>query len=970
MNYFSKKLSLLILLLFVVVSTFAQNYKYESVPNDPTATRIYTLNNGLKVYLSVNKDQPRIQTSIAVKTGSKNDPADVTGLAHYLEHMLFKGTSHFSTLNWEKEKVLLKQISDMYELNKAEKVQTKKNLIYAKIDSLSGEAAKFAIPNEYDKMISSLGAQGTNAYTSNEQTVYVNDIPSTEMEKWMTIEAERFSELVLRLFHTELEAVFEEFNRGQDNDYSKAYHAMSKLMFPTHPYGTQTTIGLGEHLKNPSMVKIHEYFDKYYVANNMAICMAGDFDYDQTIAMIDKHFGKLLKKEVIAPKMPIEKPQTAIVQGEVYGPMSEWVALGFRVGGYHTKDALMSDLFSSLLSNGSAGLIDLNLTQKQKILSGSCYTNVMHDYASIELSAEPKQGQTLEEVRDLLLAEIDKVRKGDFTEDLMKAIVKNAKKDMLSRYESNNFRTYRMIDAFILEANWKDVVEYYTNMGKITKQQLVDWTKMTIKDNNYCLVYKRNGDDKNIYKVEKPQITPVTLNRDVQSDFSKRISTMESIRLKPEFVDLKTAITEKEIVKDVPLYYIKNKTNELFTLFIEVDKDLAENKNLEFAMKYLPFLGTDKYSAEDLKRKFYDLGVSYQANTGNDLVYIYMDGLNESFDEALKLLEHVLKNCKADETVLKNMIEDVKMSRENDMKSKGQIMYNGLVNYAKYGPINPFNDHLTNAELDQLKSEDLIKLIRDITSYKHTIFYYGPSENDVVYTQLKTTHELPNQLKKLEKTKDYQELTTGKNMVYFVDYDMVQTELMMLSRGEIFNDELTAKIELFNSYFGSGLSSVVFQEIRESKALAYSAYAYYSSPMETNKSHYVEAYLGTQSNKMGQAVEAMLALMNTMPKAEIQFNDSKLSALKSIESNRVTKSSLYWFYRYNKRLGRVEDPNKKIYEELGKMNLNDMEAFFNSNIKGKNYVYCVIGKKGDVDMEALKKLGEVKELTLEELFNY
>jgi len=347
-----------------------------------------------------------------------------------------------------------------------------------------------------------------------------------------------------------------------------------------------------------------------------------------------------------------------------------------------------------------------------------------------------------------------------------------------------------------------------------------------------------------------------------------------------------------------------------------------------------------------------------------------MDGLNESFKEALKLMEYVLKNCKADETVLKNMIDDVKMSRENSMKSKGQIMYNGLVNYAKFGPVNPFNDHLTNSELDNLKSSDLIQLIHDITSYKHTLFYYGPSENDVIYTELKTTHTLPKELKTIEKTKEYPELSTDKNTVYFVDYDMVQTELMMLSKGQKFNNDLSAKIDLFNSYFGSGLSSVVFQEIRESKALAYSAYAFYSVPSENDKSHYVQAYIGTQSNKMGQAVAAMLVLMNDMPKAEIQFNDSKLSALKSIESDRITKSDLYWFIRDNKKLGRVEDQRKSTYEQLSKLTLNDMEMFFNANIKGKSYVYCVIGKKGEVDMEALKKLGEVKELTLDQLFKY
>lgn len=261
-------------------------YTYESVDGDPFGLRLYTLDNGLKVYISENHKEPRIQTNIAVRTGSKQDPADATGLAHYLEHMLFKGTSKLGALNWEEEQVLLQEISDQYELLRATKDSAERKHIYHVIDSISGVAATLVASNEYDKLLSSLGAQGTNAYTSNERTVYINDIPSNELEKWLAIESERFSELVLRLFHTELEAVYEEFNRTQDSDYRQAYYKLMDLLFPTHPYGQQTTIGTGEHLKNPSMEKIHAYFKDRYVPNNMAIILAGDLDPEKTIAMV------------------------------------------------------------------------------------------------------------------------------------------------------------------------------------------------------------------------------------------------------------------------------------------------------------------------------------------------------------------------------------------------------------------------------------------------------------------------------------------------------------------------------------------------------------------------------------------------------------------------------------------------------------------------------------------------------------
>ncbi|HEX2617842.1 MAG TPA: pitrilysin family protein, partial [Flavobacteriales bacterium] len=462
-----------------------KTYPYISVDSDPIQARIYTLDNGLTVYLSNNPDAPRIQTNIAVRAGSKNDPATATGLAHYLEHMLFKGTSTIASADWEKEAPLLQRISDLYELRRATTDEARRDAIYHEIDSVSHLAATFAVPNEYDKMVTSIGAKGTNAYTSTERTVYVNDIPSNEMEKWMMLESKRFQECVLRLFHTELETVFEEFNRGQDNDYRNMAYAMAKAMYKHHPYGTQTTIGTGEHLKNPSMMKIHEYFDTYYVPNNMAVIMAGDLDYDQTIAMVDKYFGPWKPKPVPAFTFTPEEPITAPVSLDVFGPTAEWVGLGWRFNGYASSDPIMLELISGLLSNGSAGLIDLDLMQQQKVLGAGASSDDQIDYSEFEMSGEAKEGQKLEEVRDLLLAELEKVKKGEFDDWLIEAVVNNYKKDQIQFWNDNNGRrAAALTDAFIKHKDWKDVVDYYDRMGRITKQEVMDFASKNF-GNNY-----------------------------------------------------------------------------------------------------------------------------------------------------------------------------------------------------------------------------------------------------------------------------------------------------------------------------------------------------------------------------------------------------------------------------------------------------------------------------------------------------
>ena len=351
---------------------------YEEVKNDPLKARIYTLDNGLKVYLTSYADAPRVQTNIAVRAGSKNDPADATGLAHYLEHMLFKGTDVYGSLDFEKEAPMLDKIEALYEEYRSYEMSDTENRdrIWAQIDSISGEAAKFAIANEYDKMVSGLGAKGTNAYTSNEKTVYINDIPSNQIEKWLKLEAERFRYPVFRLFHTELEAVYEEKNISLDNDGRKMFEALLDGLFPTHQYGQQTTIGTVEHLKNPSLTEIRKYFNKYYVPNNMAICLSGDFDYDETIELINKYWGTFERKDDPTFDVIQESPIAEPVYAEVYGPEAERLYIGFRFDGANTEDAKMLTMVDMVLSNSAAGLIDLNLNQAQELIGGGCFPYV------------------------------------------------------------------------------------------------------------------------------------------------------------------------------------------------------------------------------------------------------------------------------------------------------------------------------------------------------------------------------------------------------------------------------------------------------------------------------------------------------------------------------------------------------------------------------------------------------------------
>ncbi len=948
-------------------TTDSAGFSYETLTNDPTGLRLYTLDNGLKVYLGKNEEEPKIQTLIAVRAGSTYDPADNTGLAHYLEHMVFKGTDEIGTQDYEKEKVLLTQISDLFEAHKKETDPIQKAAIYKKIDEVSLEASKISIANEYDKMVNSLGAEGTNAFTSNEQTVYVNKIPSNELKKWLTVESERFSQLVLRLFHTELEAVYEEFNRGQDSDGRKMYFATLQGLFPNHPYGTQSTIGISEHLKNPSMEAIQTYFDKYYVPNNMAVILVGDLDFDETIKQVNESFGGYKSKAVTHPKFEAQQPITSPVKKEVYGPTAESIYVSFRTEGYGSDQEIMVTLIDYMLANSNAGLIDLNLNQKQLVQNASSFTNFDNDYGFHLLYGTPKANQSLDEVRDLLLAQIEKIKKGEFDDWLIDAVVNDLRLTQIKDYENASSTAYAYLDTFIHFKDWKGRLEMLDKMKKITKQDIVNFANK-LYGNNYVEVHKIKGEDKNIVKVENPGITPVELNRGEESKFLQAFNNIKTPDLKPQFVDYKSAIKTTQTANNIKVSYINNPNNDIFNLNIILDMGSDHDPKVALAAGYLDYLGTDTYSPEQLKQEFYKIGITYAVTSSRDKTYIALSGLKENLEAGLILLEHLWDNAKPNQEAYNKYVQSILKGRENGKTQKSNILWNGLMNYGQYGEDSPLRNIFSENQLKAIQPNTLVNTIKGLKNFKQRIFYYG-NDVDAALTAINKNHVVADKLNDYPVKTAYSQKETGGN-VYFVDYDMVQSEMILLAKGAEFDPKKMAVSTLFNTYFGSGLSSIVFQEIRESKSLAYSAFSAYANASEKGKSDLVYAYIGTQANKMPQAVDAMMDLMTNMPAAQEQFEQAKEATLKKIAAQRITKSNIFWSYERLLKRGIYNDNREEMYNSIKNMTLSDLEVFFNNNIKGEKYNVLVIGNKKDVDLDALSKLGKVQEMDIDYLFNY
>jgi len=976
-----KGLMVLLTVLLLFATVFAQNnnewktvvsngYSYKYVTGDPMQTRFYTLKNGLTVILSPNHKVPRIAFRMAVRSGSNSDPVNHTGLAHYLEHLLFKGTDKFGSLDWVKEKPLLDKIDGLYEQYISTKDSVQRKEIYKEIDKVSGEAAHFAIAGEYDKLMKYIGSQGTNAHTGNEETVYEEDIPSNTVDQLLTIEAERFRNPVIRLFHTELEAVYEEKNRGLDNDQNKMQEAMFSAIFPTHNYGLQTTIGTIEHLKNPSIIAIREFYQKNYVPNNMAVIMAGDFNPDEVIGKVEKAFAYMQPRPVQEYAGPKQEPIAGPIVKEIFGPSQEDVRILFRIPAAGSREEFLASILVPVLSNGSAGLIDLNLNKQQKVLGAGAGSWQGKDYGIFITGGAPKEGQTLEQVKDLLLQQLNILKKGDFNESLIKAIVANYKRGLLEGLKDNGNRVTGLVDEFTKNKGigWNKSVAAVDDMGKVTKKELVEFANKFFGDNNYVVIYKRQGVDKNIVKVEKPSITPVETNKDKVSPFVQSIISTPLISFKPVWLDYSKDL-QKGKIGNAEVVYVQNKENSLFTLTYNFDMGSWNNKLLPVAAQYLDYLGANKFTSEAISNEFYNLACNFNVEVGKEQTVISISGLQENFDKAVKLFEELIVNCKPDTAALSGLKNLVQKSR-SDAKLDKKSITAALQSYASYGVKNPFNFVLSNEELTNLKADDLTNLLQTLTSYKHTITYYGPLSLTVLGNELKGFHKLPAIWKTNDNAIKFERTKQRENQVLFTDYNAVQAEIYWYRNLEKYTPEVEPVVNIFNNYFGGGMGSIVFNVIRESKALAYSTNAYVSAPPKRDDNYAFNAYVGCQSDKMKEAVNGMNELLNEMPKVQQGFDNAKSSLLKDVETQRITGAGIIYTYLAAQRKGLNYDIRKENYKKYNSITFPDILQFHNEQVANKSFTYCVIGSYKKIKMEDIKQYGELKVLKLDALFGY
>lgn len=945
-----------ILVLLLVTANYL-NVQSQDSDNQMKVTE-YQLENGLTVMLTENHDSPKVFGSIAVKAGGKNDPHDATGIAHYLEHVLFKGTQEMGTVDFAKEKPYLDSINYLYEKLGTKELTEERDAIQLAINRLSQKASEYAIANEMDDILKSMGATGVNAFTSEDYTAYINTFPSNQMEKWLEVYSHRFEKPVFRLFQSELETVYEEKNISMDGGFGKLLEEYNSQMYKEHPYGTQTILGSIAHLKNPSLKKMYAFYDTYYVANNMVLALSGDFDTEHIIPMIEEKFGKWKTGKV--PEFP--KYKEADFQGKTtvevkMSPIKVGV-LGFRTPANGSEDAFAFEIMELFLSNyEGTGYLD-QLSEQGKLMESLSMTMAYNDYSSTMIVYIPKiVGQNFDDARALTLAQLDKLKKGEFTDEFFEAILLNKKKDLALEEEKNSSRAMQMITAFMEGKTFEEFYKKYDALNTLSREDIIQVANKYLGENYLCLESKMGFPKKE--KIEKPNFEPVVPKNEGPSKFAQKLEEIPSTSITPRYVNFEEDIQKMVAFKGMNIFAVKNPFNNVFDLEIKFNVGNHTFPNLQYVANYLSMVGTDSKTSTEVKADFHKLGASYYFSATDNYFSMHIEGLDENLQDILKLTHTFLLNVAADESKIKSFKDDLEGEKKINRDEPSYIS-SSLHEHILLGDDADLQKELTKKEMKKLTGTELVNLFKEVIQYEGSVNYTGniPLTKIASYTQqyLKTAAQLTTGVP----YKTHEKKTFDQNKIYIINRKKsVQSQIRFHIATSKRDNTNMAQINAFNNYFGGGMSGLVFQEIREFRSLAYSAYGFYQSPPEEGLPSNFMGFIGCQSDKTNDAIAVMDSLINFMPEKPDRMEGITSALMEKSQSSKPNFRYLINAYKYWELAGYKDDPNKLQAEKYPGLIFEDIVNLQQAELKGKPMVITIVGDVSMFDIDRLKELGEV-----------
>ena len=926
-------------------------------------TKTYHLDNGLKVVLCENHDQPEIYGAVYVHAGSKNDPTDATGMAHYFEHIMFKGTDRIGTIDWEKEKVYLDSISLMYDKLHETTDPAARNAIQHKINELSLASTDYAIPNEVDVILTQMGGKNLNAGTSYDMTMYYNLFPSNQLSKWMDVYVERFRNPVFRLFQSELEAVYEEKNMYGDSPINAFQEYLFKETFGEHPYGRPVN-GYTEHLKNPQPAKMREFYNTYYVANNMTLILVGDFNTEEIEPMIAEKFGTWRSGEVPPmPKYELPKFNGPTVQEVRMTPM-KMGALIFPGIKSSDPDMIPLSMACSIFFNGETGLAD-KLTLDGKLMAAMLMPLSLEDEGANVMLYIPKiLGQSHEDAEALVFECLDQLKRGEFSDDLFEAVRMDRLMGRLRATED----LYNLANLFLgMESTGQTYEEFLAETERIktiTKDEVVAVANKYF-GNDYLDVRSKMGfPDKD--KVEKPTWKPLEAkNTNRKSDFAKMIEAEEVPEVTPQVIQFGTDVKITDISDGFKLYSAINTANDIFELKFHFNYGLLDDPDLHRASSYKSLQGTEIMPFQEFALELQKMGASIDTYTDDNEYVVSITGFDADLEKLLDLCHEKLYNPSNDESQIAVLTEGEKMDIQT-RKEDASTWARAVKEYALYGERSIYLNTVPLKEWSKRSGEELLAEAAEPLKYDGYVTYSGGQFPKALAKSIQAHRILP--LKPLRREEQYRlETRFTEPQVFFApNKKFRQSNIWFHVPGEKLNLEDEALAGLFSKYFGTDMYSIVFQEIREFRSLGYTAYANYDYDYLERKPGYLYGFLGTQGDKTFDGINAFSGLIKDMPERIEKFNASKEALLKSRASNYITFRNKPGTVQNWIKRGFDHDPRAEVTEIIRKAEFKDVVGFYNRMIKDRPVIIMMSGPKS-VKAKKLEHYGKVTKLKYKQI---
>jgi predicted Zn-dependent peptidase len=930
----------------------------------------FKLSNGMTVWLNEDHSQPKVFGAVVVKAGAKDCPN--TGIAHYFEHIMFKGTDRIGTIDYEQEKPWLDSISAQYDLLSQIKDEAERTKIQLHINELSLKAADYMIPNEFNRLISKYGGSGLNAGTSWDLTFYYNQFLPQFIEQWCWLNSERLMTPVFRGFQGELENVYEEKNRSSDEMGGDLLEKIIGYVFKTQPYA-YPVIGSTENLKNPRLSDMAAFYKKYYVASNMCLILCGDITPDSTLTtLLEQTFGRVQTGPV--PERGYS-PMPDINAGEKYEiklpiPLFSMEGMIFKAPTEFEPDATALDIANKLLYNGKAGLLD-SLKNEHKLMFTFAASMGLDDAAGTMVAIVPKLLGKMKTAEERVKEQLKKIMDGNFSEDqledLKRELVMEAQKDL----ETIDKRAQMLVMIYPKGKTWQDVLNKIDNIKNITKADVVAAAKKYY-DANYITLSKKYGTpDKETIK--QPGYQPISpKNMDAKSAFAKQLEEMPVKQANIRTVDFEKDVTTQKLSDHTTLYYKENPINDIFTFTLRYKDGSLHTPKLDALAAYISQLGTDSLKKQQFEQAWQRLGTTMEVVPGDVAFSINLTGPDSQLKPSLQLLAHFLRSAKGDDDALDEAKDADKVDRKSFGKQKDDVL-RPAIHRIVYGQKSSYLTQLSKKEIKALKSDELLTLFHELQQYDCELFYCGRKSVEEVATTSQQTLPLDQCQRPIADTfrplQQYNEPTVffydvaKSRQNYVISYDAISAQPTAEQR---------AKMKLWTEYFGGGMSSVLFQNVREFRSLAYTTQGV--SILTSLAQHPNDALgfctaTGTQADKTLEAIATIDSLLRQMPMKEENLEAARQGVLSDIQNDYPTFRTMTKYVANQRRDGYTTDPNAELARLLPTVSVDDVVKFHQQNVAGnQNRVWIIIGDKKLTDLKALARYGKVVELKKEDVY--